>query len=219
MSLNMVLGLVLLQDTKKSASLADFRDSVADTRPAPAAMENALAGAVPAAAAITAPAPAAAIAAPVAQVAPAELAPVAPAVVPPVAEAPAADEPAAAPEVAPAPAKPARSVLVVANDWEGYKKDAAGDRDVIISNIFHSEKTGKIAMRSAVNKQRARGREVLFSCLLPATGGGMFYMIRLAQTTPDVPRVASAQSTNIYDYSNQMQSIMEKTEKEVQETF
>jgi len=219
MSLNMVLALVLLQGTKKPVSLGDFRDAVADTRPAAHAMENALADAVPAAAASAAPADAASMAAPVApmapvaQAAPAELAAVAPAA------ADAADEPVPSPAAAPAPVKPAPRALVVANDWEGYKKDMAGDKDVVISNIFRSEKAGKTAMRSAVNKQRARGREVLFSCLLPATGGGMFYIIRLAQVTPDMPRVAAVQDTDIYDYSNEMQSIMEKSEKEAQETF
>lgn len=118
--------------------------------------------------------------------------------------------PAAAAVEEPAPAK----ALIVANDWAAYKQDMAGDSDVLVSNIFLSEKNGKRAMNSAVSKLQAAGKEVLFSCLLPATGGGMFYLIRLVPSTPEIPKMASMADLATKEYVKEIQFIMERTEKE-----
>ncbi len=111
--------------------------------------------------------------------APAELAPLPAAETVPVAAAPAA---AAVEEPAPAPA------LIVANDWAAYKQEMADDSDVVVSNVFRLEKNGNRAMNAAVRRLEAAGKDVLFSCLMPATGGGTFYLIRLVPATPEIPR-------------------------------
>ncbi len=88
---------------------------------------------------------------------------------------------------APAPAK----AIIVANDLAAYKQEMAEDRDVVVSNLFRSEKNCNRAMYSMVRSLQAAGKEVLFSCLMPATGGGTFYLIRLVSVTPEIPRIAS----------------------------
>ena len=114
--------------------------------------------------------------------APAEVIPP-PAVEPVVVEA----APAAAAVEEPAPPR----AVIVANDWAAYRQEMAEDRDVVVSNIFRSEKNGERAMNAAVNRLVAAGKDVLFSCLMPATGGGTFYLIRLVSVTPEIPMMAS----------------------------
>ena len=95
--------------------------------------------------------------------------------------------PAAAAVEEPAP----RRAVVVANDWAAYKEEMADDRDVVVSNVFHSKKNSEKAMNAAVRGLLASGKDVLFSCLMPATDGGTFYLIRLVSATPEIPRVAA----------------------------
>lgn len=99
--------------------------------------------------------------------------------------------PAAAPAVAPvevqAPA-PAPAVIV-ANDLAAYKQEMAEDRDVVVSNLFRSERNCNRAMHAMVRSLQSAGKEVLFSCLMPATGGGTFYLIRLVSVAPEIPRL------------------------------
>ncbi|MBI5744029.1 MAG: hypothetical protein HY952_05725 [Elusimicrobia bacterium] len=121
----------------------------------------------------------------------------------------AVEAPAPAPEQAPAKA------LIVANDWAAYKQDMAEDKDVVVSNIFKSEKNGKRAMLAAVSRLQAAGNEVLFSCMLPATGGGTFYLIRILPAAPEIPRMASLADVASKDYIKEAQYITDRTEKEV----
>ena len=93
---------------------------------------------------------------------------------------------AAAVEVqTPAPA------IIVANDLAAYKQEMAEDRDVLVSNLFRSEKNCDRAMNAAVRRLQVAGKDVLFSCLMPATGGGTFYLIRMVSVVPEIPRMAS----------------------------
>ena len=85
-------------------------------------------------------------------------------------------------EAAPAAAAVAETIapapVIVANDWAAYRQEMADDRDVLVSNIFRSENTAQRAMRTAVSRLYASGKDVLFYCVLPATGGGVFYLVR-----------------------------------------
>ncbi|MCM2268257.1 MAG: hypothetical protein NDI60_10850 [Elusimicrobiales bacterium] len=178
MSLNVVLGLAILQTNKRPVALADFRDAIADTR-APGQL---------------------------AETAPAEVLP------PPAAETALVDAPRAAAaieEPAPAPA------VIVANDWAAYKQDMADDKDVLVSNIFRSENNAQRAMSAAVARLHADGKDVLFSCLMPATGGGMFYLIRLVSDTPEIPRMTSMADLAGKEYVKEIQFMADRTEKEV----
>jgi len=154
LTLNVILGFVIMQNNRKPVSLADFRDSVADTRPSYQPADIAPAEVLPT------PAPETVLA---------EAAPAAAAVV----------------EQAPAPA------IIVANDLAAYKQEMTEDRDVVVSNLFRSEKNCDRAMKAAVRRLQVAGKEVLFSCLMPATGGGTFYLIRLVSVTPEIPMMAS----------------------------
>lgn len=172
MSLNMVLGLVILQNNKRPVSLGDFRDAVADTA-APAA--------------------------------PAE-------VLPPAAETALVEVTHAAAIEEQLPPPPA---VIVANDWTAYKQEMADDKDVLVSNIFRSDKSAERAMNAAVGRFQAEGKEVLFSCLMPATGGGVFYLIRLISETPEIPRMTSMAELATKEYVKEVQFITDRTEKEV----
>lgn len=103
--------------------------------------------------------------------------------------------PAAAPAAAPvevqAPAPAPAQAVIVANDLAAYKQEMAEDRDVVVSNLFRSERNCNRAMHAMVRSLQAAGKEVLFSCLMPATGGGTFYLIRLVSVTPEIPRLPS----------------------------
>jgi len=156
LTLNVILGFVILQNNRKPVSLADFRDSVADTRASYQPADIAPAEVLPP------PAPETVLA---------EAAPAAAAVV----------------EQAPAPAP----AIIVANDLAAYKQEMTEDRDVVVSNLFRSEKNCDRAMKAAVRRLQVAGKEVLFSCLMPATGGGTFYLIRLVSVTPEIPMMAS----------------------------
>ena len=147
LTLNVMLGFVILQNNRKPVALADFRDAVADTRAAGQALDAV----------------------------PAQVPPLPAAATVPVEAAPAA---AVVEEQAPAPA------IRVANDWAAYKQEMAEDRDVLVSNLFRSEKNCNRAMNAAVRRLQAAGKDVLFSCPLPASGGGTFYLIRLASSVP-----------------------------------
>jgi hypothetical protein len=154
LTLNVMLGFVILQNNKKPVALSDFRDAVADIRvpaevPPSFAPETVLAEAVPAAA------------------------------------------PAPAPVVEQAPAPVPAPAIIVANDLDAYKQEMAEDRDVVVSNLFRSEKNCDRAMRAAVRRLQVAGKEVLFSCLMPATGGGTFYLIRLVSVAPEIPMMAA----------------------------
>ena len=117
---------------------------------------------------------------------------------------------------APAVAEPAPPrAVIVANDWAAYKQEMADDREVVVSNIFRSEKNGELAMNAAVRRLLAAGNDVLFSCLMPATGGGTFYLIRLVPAAPEIPRLKSISDMSSKDYIKEMRFITDRTEKEV----
>ena len=179
MSLNVLFAVGIVGNTRKPVSLADFRDSVADTR-------------IPEQTAIPAPA---------------ELVP------PPAVETPLVDAiPAAAAAVQePAPLPPA----IVAIDWAAYRQEMAEDKEVLVSNIFRSEANAQRAMTAAVNRIYASGNDVLFSCLMPATGGGTFYLVRLVPATQEIPLKTSMADVSNRDYLKEIQFITDKTEKEV----
>ncbi len=178
LSLNVMLALVILVNNKKPVALADFRDSVADTR----------ASYQPVAAA-----PAEVLLPPAVETALVEAAPAADAV----------EEPA-----------PPRA-RIVANDWAAYRQEMADDKDVLVSNLFRSEKNGERAMNAAVGRLLASGKDVLFSCLMPATGGGTFYLIRLVPAAPEIPRTASMADVESKDSLREIRFITDRTEKEV----
>ncbi len=160
LTLNVILGFVILQNNKKPVALSDFRDAVADTRPSSQAVDIVPAEVLPP------PAPETVFV---------EAAPAAAAVV----------------EQAPAPAPARAQAIIVANDLAAYKQEMAEDRDVVVSNLFRSEKNCDRAMHAAVRRLQVAGKEVLFSCLMPATGGGTFYLIRLVSVAPEIPMMAS----------------------------
>jgi hypothetical protein len=170
MSLNVVLGLAILQTNQRPVSLGDFRDAVAST-PAPA-----------------------------------EVLP------PPAAETALVEVTHAAPIVEQLPPPPA---VIVANDWASYKQEMADDKDVLVSNIFRSDKNAERAMNVAVGKLQASGKDVLFSCLMPATGGGVFYLIRMVSDGPEIPRMTSMADLASKEYVKEVQFITDRTEKEV----
>lgn len=176
MSLNVVLGLAVLQNYTKPVSLGDFKDAVADTRPADQLTE------------------------PV----PAEVAP------PPAAETVLTEAPPAAAAVE-EPAPP----VIIANDWAAYRQEMADDKEVLVSNIFRSEANAKRAMDAAVARLLAAGKDVLFSCLMPATGGGTFYLVRLVADAPEIPRLSSMDDVASKDYIKEIRFITDRTEKEV----
>ena len=131
---------------------------------------------------------------------------------PPVVETPLVEAlPAAAAVEEPAPLP----AVIVANDWASYKQEMADDKDVLVSNIFRSEKNAERAMTAAVNRIYASGNDVLFSCLMPATGGGTFYLIRLVSATQEIPLKTSMADVSNRDYLKEIQFITDKTEKEV----
>ena len=131
---------------------------------------------------------------------------------PPAAEAVVVD---AAPAAAAVEAQPLPPAIVVANDWAAYKQDMADDKDVLVGNLFRSEKNATRAMNAAVTRVYASGRDVLFSCLMPATGGGVFYLIRLAPASADVPRMASISDVSGRDYVKDVKLITDRTEEEI----
>ncbi len=116
---------------------------------------------------------------------------------------------AAVEEPAPPPA------VIVANDWAAYRQEMADDKDVLVSNIFRSEANAERAMTAAVNRIYASGNDVLFSCLMPATGGGTFYLIRLISANQEIPMKTSMADVSNRDYLKEIQFITDKTEKEV----
>jgi hypothetical protein len=185
MSLNVALSLVILQNNKKPVSLGDFRDAVAETRPAEQLPET-----IPGA--------------------PAELTPP-PAVETPLVEAVPAEAPAVSAVVEAPPPPP----VVIANDWAAYKQEMAEDKDVLVSNIFRSETNAQRAMEKAVQRLYSAGKDVLFSCLMPATGGGVFYMIRLSPDAQEIPRLTSLDDLAVKEYVKEVQIITNDTEKEV----
>jgi len=168
MSLNVVLGLAILQTNKRPVSLGDFRDAVAST--------------------------------------PVEAAP------PPAPETALVEVTHAAAIEEQLPPPPA---VIVANDWAAYRQEMADDKDVLVSNIFRSDKNAERAMNSAVEKFQSEGKEVLFSCLMPATGGGVFYLVRLVSETPEIPRMTSMAELATKEYVKEVQFITDRTEKEI----
>lgn len=180
MSLNMVLGLVVLQNNKRPVSLGDFRDAVAEARPAAQLPETA----------------------------PAELLPPLPAETALV-EAPRAA--AAVEEAAPAP----RPAAVVANDWISYRQEMSEDPDLVVSNLFRSERSAQRAMDAAVGRLYASGKDIVFSCLMPATGGGVFYLIRLVPASAEIPRLTSMADLAGREYVKEVKFINDRTEKEI----
>ncbi len=106
------------------------------------------------------------------------------------------------------------------NDWAAYKKDAADDNDVVISNIFRSKRRGEKAMVAAARRSKARGKDILFSCVLPEKSGGVFYVIRLAPPSVPAPQVAALPGLKPdQSYVNEIKNITEETEAELRQTF
>jgi hypothetical protein len=219
MTLNLVLALIVFQNNRPVKAL-DFRDALADTPAARPSLNNSLAGVtpLPATPAVAAPVPAVAMPAPAA-VAPAAVLP------PPAIPAPAQATTAVSGTVPETAAGPAQAVpiktaaLIIAgdNDWKAYKQDAAEDGDVFISNIFRSRKRGEKAMAAAVRRTKARGKDILFSCVLTEKSGGVFYIIRMAPPAVHPPQVAAAHPRkSAQPYSTDLGEITSKAETEIQ---
>lgn len=111
------------------------------------------------------------------------------------------------------PAAPAP--VIVANDWAAYRQEMADDKDVLVSNIFRSEINAQRAMKAAVGRMYASGKDVLFYCVLPATGGGVFYLVRTVSDEPEIPNLPSIADVSSRDYIKGVQFITDKAEKEV----
>ena len=211
MTLNLVLALVVLDYNNKPLRTLNFRDAISDTPTTSQLMNNSLAGVTPvtvppADVALIPPSPVAV--APV----PADLAPVEVT----------ATVSATAPEAAAAPVKPAAPVKTAAlmikggNDWAAYKQDAAEDSDVFVSNVFRSRKNGEKAVAAAVKRVKARGKEVLFSCVLTEKSGGVFYVIRMATPSIRPPRATVATRWKSDAYSSDLGEITNQAESEIQ---
>lgn len=105
--------------------------------------------------------------------------------------------------------------VIVANDWAAYRQEMADDKDVLVSNIFRSEINAQRAMNAAVSRMYASGKDVLFYCVLPATGGGVFYLVRTVSEEPEIPTLPSMADVSSRDYLKGIQFITDKAEKEV----
>ncbi len=205
MSLNLVLALIVYESNKPVKAL-DFRDAMSDTHTSGQLMNNSLASLTPAPVApvdaalvpvtpvVAAPEAVALVSAPVAPVG--EVAPVA----------------ALAPVKAIAPVKTAALLITSGNDWAAYKQDAAEDTDVFVSNIFRSRIRGEKAAAAAVRRNKALGKNILFSCVLTAKAGGVFYVIRMAPPVIHPPQVAArwksdnAHSSDLAEITSQAES-------------
>lgn len=114
-----------------------------------------------------------------------------------------------------APVAPEPAPVIVANDWAAYRQEMADDKDVLVSNIFRSERNAERAMQAAVSRLHASGKDVLFYCVLPATGGGVFYLVRTVSDEPEIPRLPSIADVSGRDQLKGIQFITEKAEKDV----
>jgi hypothetical protein len=213
MTLNLVLALIVFQNNKPIKAV-DFRDALSDTPATSQLMNNSLASLTPA---------------PVAQVGAVPV-PLTPAVAAPGPLALAQVQVTttvsdAAPEAAavPAPVKTAAPIKTAAlmikggNDWAAYKQDAADDSDVYVSNIFRSRKRGEKAVLAAVKRTKARGKDVLFSCVLTEKSGGVFYVIRMSTPVIHPPQaVVATRWKSDEPYSNDLSAITSKAESEIQ---
>ena len=211
MTLNLVLALIVYQNNKP-VKLADFRDSVSDTRAIGQQLSNSLASVTPA---LVPPAEAVpgVVEPVVAAPAPAALGPVQ--VTATVSEI--AHEAAVAPVEPVAPVKTAALMIKGGNDWAAYKLDAAEDSDVFVSNIFRSRRMGEKAVVAAVKRVKARGKEVLFSCVLTEKSGGVFYVIRMATPAIRPPQATVATRWKSDDgYSSDLGEITNRAESEIQ---
>lgn len=212
MTLNLVLALIVYENNKP-VKLADFRDAISDTHTSGQLMNNSLANLTPAPvtpvdAAQVPVAATPAVAAP----APVGLAPVQVTTTVSDVAAEAAAEP-----VKTAPVKTAALMIKGGNDWLAYKQDAAEDSDVFVSNIFRSRKNGEKAVIAAVKRTKARGKDVLFSCVLTEKSGGVFYVIRMATPAIRPPQAAVATRWKSDEgYSSDLGEITNKAESEIQ---
>ena len=214
MTLNVLLAVVIVDNNSKSLKTLDFRDAVADNHNSGQLMNNSLASVIPVQAIPASETPV--IAAPAAEAPAPALAP-APAPIP-AQPAIAAEE--ALPAPAPAPAKSTALMIKAGNDWAAYKKDAAEDNDVFISNIFRSKRNGEKAMTAAVRRNKKLGKDILFSCVLPEKSGGVFYVIRMAPITAPAKQVATLSKTKADQaYINEIKNLTSQTETEIRETF
>ena len=210
MTLNLVLALIVYENNKP-VKLADFRDAMSDTQTSGQLMNNSLASlpTAPVTPIDAAPVPAAPVAAVPATVAPA-----------PVEVTATVSEIAHEAAVAPAPAAPVKTAALMikgGNDWAAYKQDAAEDSDVFVSNIFRSRKNGEKAVAAAVKRVKARGKEVLFSCVLTEKSGGVFYVIRMAAPSIRPPQATVATRWKSDDgYSSDLGEITNRAESEIQ---
>ena len=199
MTLNLVLALVVFGHNNKSLRALDLRDAVSDNPTSSQLMTNSLANITPV------------------QVTPVVATPAPIALATAQAAAPVTE---VAPVVAAAPVKSAALLIKGGNDWAAYKQDAVDDSDVVISNIFRSRKRGEKAVAAAVRRNKARGKDILFSCVLPEKSGGVFYVIRMAPASIPASQIAllpgmkSAQVS-----SNDINIITKKDETNIQETF
>jgi hypothetical protein len=129
----------------------------------------------------------------------------------------------AAPEAAAVPVKPAAPVKTAAlmikggNDWAAYRQDAAEDSDVFVSNIFRLRANGEKAVVAAVRRNKALGKEILFSCVLTEKSGGVFYVIRMATPAihPPQAKVATRWTSN-EGYTNDLSVITSQAESDIQ---
>jgi hypothetical protein len=121
----------------------------------------------------------------------------------------------AAPAAAAVEELAAPAPVIVANDWAAYRQEMADDKDVLVSNIFRSEINAQLAMKAAVGRMYASGKDVLFYCVLPATGGGVFYLIRTVSAEPKIPHLPSIADVSRRDYIKEVQFVPYNVEKEI----
>ena len=204
MTLNLVLALIVFQNNKPLKAV-DFRDALSDTPTTSQLMNNSLASVTPVPAAPVAAAPV---------VADPAIAVLAPAAAPVSEVAPVA---AVAHVQTVVPVKTAALMIRGGNDWAAYKQDAAEDSDVYVSNIFRSRKRGEQAVAAAVKRTKARGKSVLFSCVLTEKSGGVFYVIRMSVPAIRPPQAAVATRWQSEEpYSNDLNAITSKAESDIQ---
>jgi hypothetical protein len=68
-----------------------------------------------------------------------------------------------------------------------------------------------------VRRIKARGKDVIFSCVLPEKSGGVFYVIRMAPPAVHPPQVAVAPRwKSDQAYSSNLSDITSKAESEIQ---
>jgi len=125
-------------------------------------------------------------------------------------------------EVAPnivAPAAPAAPKVKPGSDRAAYVKDAEGEKDVFISEVYADRKLAQKTMAAAVKNMEAGGKRVLFAALLKQKAGGDFYVIRLDNSPVPVLPGAAAYASKDEAYAKSVNKTADEMENNCREIW